>query len=361
MKNHIFLLVISLLVFLVFPIVLAQDETGTEVIGIIQVNTTWTVENSPYYLTGPTAVDSGVTLIIEPGVTVNLNGYYIQVNGTLFAKGNDAEKVYINDGEIRFTVISNDWNESTTTGCIIENAVLNSTNIEIQDTSPLVNNNVFYNSLVWCIRQGSNAVSNSTFVKSTIAVMEANVTISGNTIVDSLQAIWIRPGLFEIQSFPVIERNLIFGNEEGIAITNWSDDMLHSPIIRNNTIANNTCGISFELVMGAGVSPLINNNNFINNSEYNIDLSSNAHNDINATYNWWGTTDTQTINQSIYDFKNDFTLGTVNFVPFLTEPNPNAPSIPTDIIPEFTSWVILTILLAVSLLGLIVRKKSNVP
>ena len=48
-----------------------------------------------------------------------------------------------------------------------------------------------------------------------------------------------------------------------------------------------------------------------------------------------GTTDQQAINQTIYDFKDDFTVGTVNFVPFLTAqnseaiPNPNA-SIPTS-------------------------------
>jgi hypothetical protein len=48
--------------------------------------------------------------------------------------------------------------------------------------------------------------------------------------------------------------------------------------------------------------------------------------DVDATYNWWGTTDVAKINQSIYDFKKDFNLGTVAFVPFLTAPNPQAPA-----------------------------------
>jgi hypothetical protein len=46
--------------------------------------------------------------------------------------------------------------------------------------------------------------------------------------------------------------------------------------------------------------------------------------DINATYNWWGTTDTNAISQTIHDNKNDFNLGKVNFDPILLQNNPNA-------------------------------------
>jgi heme-binding NEAT domain protein len=54
--------------------------------------------------------------------------------------------------------------------------------------------------------------------------------------------------------------------------------------------------------------------------------------DINAANNWWGTTETATIDQKIYDYNDDFNLGKVNYTPFLTEPNsqavpnPNAPT-----------------------------------
>jgi hypothetical protein len=46
-------------------------------------------------------------------------------------------------------------------------------------------------------------------------------------------------------------------------------------------------------------------------------------------YRTWGTTDTQAISQSIYDFNDDFDLGTVDFDPFLAELNSEAPTIPT--------------------------------
>jgi hypothetical protein len=70
-------------------------------------------------------------------------------------------------------------------------------------------------------------------------------------------------------------------------------------------------------------SVTIANNNIQNNNQNSIYLKETS-NDIEATNNCWGTTDTQAINQTIHDFKNDFNLGKVNFVPFLTEPNPEA-------------------------------------
>jgi hypothetical protein len=53
-------------------------------------------------------------------------------------------------------------------------------------------------------------------------------------------------------------------------------------------------------------------------------IRNSAQYDFNATYNWWGTTDVQVINQTIHDYKNDFNLGNVTFEPFLTEANPSA-------------------------------------
>ena len=54
-----------------------------------------------------------------------------------------------------------------------------------------------------------------------------------------------------------------------------------------------------------------------------------ASNNVDVSNNWWGTTNTTTISQSIYDFNDDFNLGTVRFQPILTSPNSNAPAPPT--------------------------------
>ena len=95
-----------------------------------------------------------------------------------------------------------------------------------------------------------------------------------------------------------------------------------------------------------------------------------------------GTKNAQTINHSIYDFKNDSNLGKVNFVPFLTDPNPQAipnsnsptstpspipsqtqnptPSLtPSPSIPEFSTWIILLVLVAFAILAFVGIKRKR--
>ena len=104
-------------------------QSGTNVVGLTSQNTSWTVSGSPYTLTGNVLVYQGTTLTIEPDVTVNLGTYYLEVNGTLSAVGNLAEKVTFNGGELTFTASANSWNEQTNSGCLIENAIIQQTSI----------------------------------------------------------------------------------------------------------------------------------------------------------------------------------------------------------------------------------------
>jgi len=53
-------------------LLIANVQASTPVGGIITSDTTWTDTNSPYTLTGSVTVNPGVTLTIEPGVTVDL-------------------------------------------------------------------------------------------------------------------------------------------------------------------------------------------------------------------------------------------------------------------------------------------------
>jgi len=93
------------------------------IIVVIGSNTTWTKADSPHTLTGPLFVSEGVTLTIEAGCNLDLNGYYILVNGTFVAIGTGSERIHIENGErIEFTEFSNGWNEQTGSGCIIEEA-----------------------------------------------------------------------------------------------------------------------------------------------------------------------------------------------------------------------------------------------
>jgi hypothetical protein len=60
----------------------------TDVSGEINADTTWSLAESPYVVTGDVTVMPGVTLTIEPGVQVRFNGNYVLgVRGTLIAEG----------------------------------------------------------------------------------------------------------------------------------------------------------------------------------------------------------------------------------------------------------------------------------
>ncbi|NSW58698.1 MAG: hypothetical protein HPY44_22020 [Armatimonadetes bacterium] len=76
----------------------------TTVSGTISTHTTWTVDNSPYVLSGNVTVANGATLTIEPGVTVSIgSSYSLQVGeGTLLAVGlASAPVVFTGGGYVR--------------------------------------------------------------------------------------------------------------------------------------------------------------------------------------------------------------------------------------------------------------------
>jgi len=342
-------------------------QAATEVTGIINSDTTWTKANSPYNFTGPILVSNGVTLTIEAGATVNLNSYYIRVAGTLRAQGSSTDQIHFNGGSntphwsIDFTESSTSWSEQTGSGCIIENAVIDSTHtgISVRNVTPKINNNSISAFYAIDVYEGSPVISNN-IINGAIGIHYAFPTIIGNTIKGRISATssvgltvisnntligggqdinlngitcsnahvynnvvygFVRAGIV-LNGNATIEKNLIMNNTRGLQISSTGGA---NPLIRYNTIANNSVGIETN----NSPSRIIYNNiqNNIQNSVYHL-----GGEDIDVINNWWGTTDTQAIEQSIHDFEDDFNLGKINFVPFLTEPNPEAPattSIPT--------------------------------
>ena len=339
--------------------------------GIINSDATWTRIGSPYTLTGPVAVNQGVTLTIEAGTTVNLNNYYIQVNGTLIAIGNNVDQIKINGpadvrGGIIFTSVSNGWNQQTGSGCIIENSII-STSV-IAQNSVKVDHNTITGSVSG---HGSSVISDNNITGGTVSIFDSTV-LSNNIIT---QAGGIGSMLFGgtvlvsvgTNSFPVISNNVIKGSHDNGGHGNEGIQVVGNTSIAGNTIDGCKIGIQVESTGNA----IINKNLFTNNQdgidilgtsniqenllttntnaiyvssndatissnniyENNYNLVLGFHYDIDATNNWWGTTDQQAINQTIHDNKNDFNLGTVNFVPFLTAPNPQAPSINAAVTP----------------------------
>ena len=361
------ILVISSLAVIFATIPFGRAQSGTTVSSkIIKEDTTWTKANSPYTLIGRVGIAKGATLTIESGVKVNIGLFTLEVNGTLIAQGTPNDRITLNSDNQNINLL---YDNPT---CKIENAILNQTSINgassYSNASVTINNcslegNTALN--VWgtttisnsyitgaVLLRGASVISGSTFLngidiaggssgtsfRGTYAVSGNNITNQegryvvnvGNsetevagTITDNI--IWggSVAGICQADGFlsmsATIEKNLIINNQIGILTRNNDDDST----IQNNTIANNKVGISNPTSLQT-----IAGNNIQGNSQYNMQAGQTM---ATAKNNWWGTTDQQAISQTIYDSNDDFNVGTINFVPFLTEPNPQAPTINTQI------------------------------
>jgi hypothetical protein len=179
--------------------------------------------------------------------------------------------------------------------------------------------------------QGNSYISDNIVKNGTGISVIGGATIVRNFIANNTSGI------------PYINGTSIANGTIGISIVNGT------AIILNNTISNNDIGI---VLNSASSGTKINYNNIQSNG-LSIVLAQGTNN-VDAANNWWGTTNTQVINQTIHDFKNDFNLGNVNFTPFLIASNPNAMPNPTatqpPIIPETVPpWTILTLLIMATL------------
>ncbi len=350
-------------IFLVSVVATTQNRN---VNGTISENTTWTAQT--FNFTGNVTVANGVTLTIAPGANVQLNTFYLLVGGTLVAEGTSTNQIIfqvsvpspnpklLSPGEIIFMPSSRGWNEQTETGSIIENAH-DSGGIDIIDTSPKIDKSSLYIGTYSGIGiEGGAPIISNNYLSGSIYVNGGSPKISNNTITYSGDQIFpqlsgislkgtntaliydntiiggfTKEDILITSGSPVIERNIIENSKVGITLYGPA-----SPVLENNTFAQNLIALNIYNTKAGSSSPIIAYNNFESNTQYNIYLGeqevlgSTADN-VYAPYNWWGTIDLFTINQTMYDYKNNYNVGTVTFMPILTSPNtqatpnPNAP------------------------------------
>ncbi len=391
----------------------AQTEIPEQV---ISTNTTWGASGSPYTLTGPVTVAEGAKLTIEPGVTVNIGGFYLKINGTLEAKGTSSSNIIFTstgtaNKPIMFLPSSLDWNETSGSGCIIENAQITGA-ITIDDASPKINvckindNTAATDdtNIVVSISNGSAVISNNQINGAVEIKAGGSPKISANKIVGGMSLYAGSPEIsgndisggvgddvisIKQECSPTISGNNITGNNIGVAFNMYDNDTNSATIsgniikncetginidegsgqilisgntifatttaikvgnvsasvgvelnlimnntygidvgsqvgIQRNTIYNNTVGIYYQTTATSS----INNNNIMNNTRYNLELTILSPSVLDATYNYWGTVNDTFIDETIYESNDNATLGEVVFLPAYTYPVADTPTIP---------------------------------
>jgi hypothetical protein len=353
MKTRVSILLgITSLVVLLLEIVLHAATTEaagpTPVSGGIFADTTWALSNSPYIVTGTVTLFPGYTLTIEPGVVIKFeNGTGLTIRGTLTAEGTGAQGILFtsNSGSPSkgswsgIAVATNQGGKASIKFATIEYAQTavsveccwSGGPVNVSDSTLRNNSTALGGYAGWVMY-----VDRCTFDNNTYGVNSADKRISNSTFTNN------QYGLYGTERISVYSSTFT-GNQ--VALYGGRGDLKYSTITGNgtgvqaffegfntsyNTIANNTVGV----ILGQydSTSPPVNNNNIYGNSDYNMKNTTASNKD--ATNNWWGTTDTITIDAGIYDGKDDVNLGLINYQPFRSQPvditEPTATPTPTN-------------------------------
>ena len=238
----------------------------------ISRDTTFTKADSPIDPMRDIIVEKGVTLSIEPGVTVYLtHGMYtrlgLHVYGTLKAIGTEAEPIV-------FTMKPEGWqiggiclyDSTAVEGSVLEYCEILNANSAIvcMGTAPLISH---------C------AISSEFGGIDLYGTPDIVPVISHNVIKNCLR------GIFTLGPSPIIEYNEIIGIRVGISITK-------------------------------DAKPVIHHNNFL----YNSGVCTGSPGPIDARYNWWGTTDEDEIKRWI--------TGNIDYSGWLSAPVDTTPVMP---------------------------------
>lgn len=337
MKKIIYLKITSLLIAISLVISLIGDTPikvkadtngGTVVTGLISTNATWNSKNGPYIVKGNILVEQGVTLTIEEGTEVIFDGdYYIQVNGNLNANGTAQDYIrFTSNGNNSGKIMLNS-NSNVLNFCSMSNMVWgiyfcdNSSYNKIYNCTII--NNIFglyvnysnsNNEIRHCLI-GENSNTGIYLFRGCTSNNIEDCTIYNQSSTDSMN-----PGCgihFDADSDNNSVKNcFILGNNYGI---DFYPNCTNNSIM-NNDIQKNNIGINFENYgWNSDNKSNINNNNICNNIQYNLSSGHNS-SEVNAENNYWGTTDENQIDNSIYDFYDDFSRTIVLFKPYLNNP-----------------------------------------
>jgi parallel beta-helix repeat protein len=192
----------------------------------------------------------------------------------------------------------------------------------------------YLNGVEHCNVSGNNASGNYYGIYMNSA---GNNTLMSNTAKTNTEY-----GIYlNLSSNNTVKKNTVAKNKDGVYLDSAGSNNITCNWLYNNTRAG------FNLT-GGSIGNNISHNNIVENgvaqgSEiYYYQFYNNQVNDVNASYNWWGTNNGTKINESIYDkLDEDPTKGIVNFSNYRSYEDPCAP------IPELSTVILVGVGLVV--------------
>ncbi|MBI3502547.1 MAG: T9SS type A sorting domain-containing protein [Bacteroidetes bacterium] len=324
----------------VLALTVARGQTNVS--GGIYTNTTWTLANSPYIVTDTVVVFPGVTLTIQPGVTVKFKANQrLEIRqAKLIAVGTSTDSITFTSNSS--TPSSGDW-----LGLFLND-----------DITPLINycNFKYADKAIWRDVTSSNiniTIKNSQFTQNNSCIlysppyytyMFVDSSIFRNNIIaiDFIsKIIFVNHCVISNNqtgvdfAYSKIQNSIIDSNTTGIRY-NLNDTIINCKIrynniglrnphntsccgnlITKNEIENNNIGIRLDID-----GDVIYCNKICNNTTYDLYYNVTFGNNFNASNNYWCTPDSTSTSAVIYDGYDNINLGLVYFMPLDTTCSP---------------------------------------
>jgi hypothetical protein len=252
---------------------------GTIVQG--SVSGVWGLPGSPYWVEGDLAVQSGQTLVIDPGVQVRFRGpYRFLVNGTLAASGTETDSILFTWDQPLSTM---EWRGLRLVGAAGGTAVAycRIEHVRAADAYPdvrggavycescapairhcLLQHNVSHNANSNGMGGGVAAVSASPVVEDCVirdnqadsgggfASIEEGTAVVRNNLIVQNRAPYSGGGVYAgVRSSPILENNVISGNWAGgwggggVTLWNWYAMNHIGKTVRNNIVSGNSTSV----------------------------------------------------------------------------------------------------------------------
>ncbi len=271
----------------------ASGNMGTQVGGILTSDTTWTTANSPYTIISTIQIPENVNLAIEQGVRVTAQpsvDTMFLINGVIQAHGSATNKiVFDGNGHSNFFKTNHliDKGFVDLDYCIIRNG----------------------QSVFWFSNTGSFNLTNSDLSnlsqESYLWYPSQDIYIEFNTFTNT-SGIKIATDDYSSNSpgFVFIKYNL-FINNQGYIINNFASYGLSKTFVNNNSFSD-TSGTILQVEKTSTTA------------------------DMDASQNYWGTSNSTIIDSKIYDKNDDLSCSSyISYLPVLDAADPDVPITPT--------------------------------